>query len=161
MIDKSKDMFIVHFDCNNKGGGVALIVNTNLNPKHIRMHTIVKIVVVEISEPIEMIVISVYRAPSTPIDVFMNHMLEIIAQFQHVHTCIIDDFNEDVSVTSNTCCCTMLRLQGFKEMVNKPTHDSGTIIDYVCVSHTLNTMQTDVTDCYYNDHDCVLCLINV
>ena len=44
------------------------------------MNTILEIVVVEISELIEMIVISVYRAPSTPIDVFMNHMLEIIAQ---------------------------------------------------------------------------------
>ena len=125
------------------------------------MHTIVEIVVVQISEPIEMIVISVYRAPSTLIDVFMNHMLEIIAQCQHVHICIVGDFNEDVSVTSNMHCCTMLRLQGFKQMINKPTHDSGTIIAHVYVSHTLNTMQTDVTDCYYNDHDCVLCLITV
>ena len=141
--------------------GFALIVNTNLNPKQIRIHTIVEIVVVEISEPIQMMVISVYRPPSTPIDVFMNHMLEIIAQFQHVHTCIVGDLNEDVPVTSNTHCCTMLRLQGFKQMFNKPTHDSGTIIYHVYVSHTLNTMQTDVTDCYYNDHDCVLCLITV
>ena len=40
-----------------------------------------------------MIVISVYRPPSTPVDDFMNHMLEIIAQFQHVPTCILGDFN--------------------------------------------------------------------
>ena len=153
MIDKCKDMFIAHCDCNNKAGGVALIVNTNLNPKHIRMHAIVEIVVVEISEPIEMIVISVYRAPSTTTGVFMNHMLEIIAQFQHVHTCIVGDFIEDVSVTSNMHCCTILQLQGFKQMINKPPCDSGTIIDHVYVSHTLNTMQTDVTGCYYNDHD--------
>ena len=51
MIDKSTDMFIIHCDCNNKGGGVALIVNTNLNPKQIRMNNILEIVVVEISEP--------------------------------------------------------------------------------------------------------------
>ena len=57
MIDKSTDMFIAHCDCNNKGGGVALIVNTNLNPKQIRMNTILEIVVVEISEPSQMIVI--------------------------------------------------------------------------------------------------------
>ena len=49
MIDKSTDMFIAHCDCNNKGGGVALIVNTNLNPKQIRMTTILESVVVEIS----------------------------------------------------------------------------------------------------------------
>ena len=161
MIGLSQDRFIVCCDHNNMGGRVALIVNTNLNPKNIRMNTILDIVVVQISEPIHMIVISLYRPPSTPIDVFINNMLDIIAQFQNVPTCIVGDFNEDVSITSNTCCCTMLRLEGFKQMISKPTHDSGTIIDHVYVSHTLNTIQTDVTDCYYSDHDCILCVITV
>ena len=161
MIGLSQDMFIVHCDQNNRGGGVALIVNRNINPKQIRMITILETVVVEISEPIQMIVISIYRPPSTPIDVFMNNILDIIAKFQHVPTCIVGDFNEDVSITSNTHCCTMLRLQGFKQMVNISTHDSGTIIDHVYVSQTVNTIRTDVTDCYYSDHDCILCIITV
>ena len=46
-------------------------------------------------------------------------------------------------------------------MVNKPTHNSGTIIEHVYVLQTVNTMQTDVTDCYYNDDYCILCLITV
>ena len=161
MMGIKKDMLIVHCDCNNRGVGVALIVNTNLHPKQIRMNTILEVVVVERSQPIQIIVISVYRPPSTPIDMFMNRMLEIIAQFQHVPTCIVDDFNEDVSITSNMHCCTILRSQGFKQMVNKPTHDSGTIIDHLYMSETLNTMQTNVTDCYYSDHDCILCLITI
>ena len=111
----SKDMLIIHCEDNNMGGGVALIVNTNLNPKQIRMNTILENIAVEISESIQMIVISVYRPPSTPIDVFMNHMLEIIAQFQHVPTCIVGDINEDVSITSNTHCCTMFRLQALSK----------------------------------------------
>ena len=74
MMGINKDMLIVY-----RGGGVALIVNTNLHPKQIRMNTILEIVVAEISEPIQIIVISVYRPPSTPIDMFMNLMLEIIA----------------------------------------------------------------------------------
>ena len=98
----SKDVLIVHCDCNNRGGDVALIVNKKLNPKQVRINTILEIVAVNISEPIQMIVVSVYRPPSTPIDVFMNHTLEIIAQFQHLPTCIVGDFNEDVSITSNT-----------------------------------------------------------
>ena len=132
----NKDMLIVRCDHNNRAGGVALIVNTNLHPKQIRINTILEIVVVEISEPIQINVISDCRPPSTPIDMFMNLMLEIIAQFQHVPTCIVGAFSEDVSVTSNVHCCTMLRLQGFKQMVNKPTHDSGTIIDHVYMSQT-------------------------
>ena len=141
MVALKHDRFIVHCDCNNMGGGVALIVNTNLHPKHIRMNTILEIVVVEIGEPIQMI--SVYRPPSIPIDMCMNLMLEIIAQIQHVQTCIVGDFNEDVSITSNMCCCTMFRSQCFKQMVNKPTHDSGTIIDHdymsqaQCLDHSV------------------------
>ena len=91
------------------------IGNKKLNPKQIRIHTILKIVAVKISEPIQMIVVPVYRPPSTPIDVFMNHMLEIIAQFQHVPTPNLGDFNEDVSITSNTHSCAMLRLQAFSK----------------------------------------------
>ena len=74
MMGISEDIFIVHCEHNNRGGGVALIVNTNLNPKQIRMNTILEIIVVDISELIQMTVISFYRPPSTPIDVFMNHM---------------------------------------------------------------------------------------
>ena len=40
MIGLIQDRFIVHCDHNNRGGGVALIVNTNLNTKQIRMNTI-------------------------------------------------------------------------------------------------------------------------
>ena len=125
------------------------------------MNTILEIVVVEISEPMQMIVISVYRPPSTPSDVFMNIMLQIIAQFQNVPTCVVGDLNEDVSITSNTHCCTMFKLHGLKQMINKPKHGSGTIIDHVYVSHTLNTIPIDVTDCYYSDHDYIVCVITV
>ena len=124
MMGTNTDMLIVHCDHNNRTGVVALIVKTNLHPKQIRMNTILEIAVVEISEPIWMIVISVYRPPSTPIDMFMNLMIEIIAQFQHVPTCIVGDFNEGASITSNAHCCTMFTSQGFQQMVNKSPHDS-------------------------------------
>ena len=61
MIALNPDRFIVHCYHNNRGGGVALIINTNLNPKQIRINTILEIVVVEISTPIKIVVISVYR----------------------------------------------------------------------------------------------------
>ena len=160
MISLNQDRFIVCCDHNNRGGGVALMINTNLNPKHIRMQTILEIVV-QVCAPMQIIVISVYRPPSTAIDVFINGMLEVIAQFQNVLICVVGDLNEDVSITSNTCCCTMFKLQGLQQMVKKPTHDSGTIIDHVYVSHTLNTIQTDVTDCYYSDHDFILCVLSL
>ena len=108
-----------------------------------------------------MIVVSIYSPPLTPVDVFMNHLLVIIAQFHHIPTCIVGDFSEDVSITSNTHCCAMFTSQAFKQMVSKLTHDSGTIKDHVYISQTINTMQTDVADCYYSDHDFILCTITV
>ena len=125
------------------------------------METILEIVVVQINVPMQIIVISVYRPPSTPLDVFINGMLEVIAQFQNVPIYLVGDLNEDVSITSNTHCCTMFKLQGLQKMIQKPTHDSGTIIDHVYISHTLNTIQTDVTDCYYSDHDFILCVLTL
>ena len=68
MMGISKNVLIVHCDCNNRGGGVALIVNKKLNPKQIRINTILENAAVKMSEPIQMIVVSVYRPPSTPID---------------------------------------------------------------------------------------------
>ena len=161
MISLSQDRFIVCCDHNNRGGGVALMINTNLNPKHIRMQTILEIVVVQISTPMQIIVISVYRPPSNTNWCVHNGMLEVIAQFQNVPICVVGDLNEDVSITSNTHCCTMFKLQGFQQMIKKSTHDSGTIIDHVYVSHTLNTIQTDVTDCYCSDHDFILCVLTL
>ena len=139
MIGLSQDRLIVQ--CNNRGCGFVLVINRNLNPKHIRMETILEIVVVQINVPMQIIVISVYRPPSTPLDVFINGMLEVIAQFQNVPTCLVSDLNEDVSITSNTHSCTMFKLQGLQQMIKKPTHNSGTIIDHVYVSHTLNTIK--------------------
>ena len=160
MIGVSQDKFIVRCESNNRGGGVAVIVNTNLNPKQIRMDTILETVVVQISEPIQMIVISVYSPPSTPIDVFVNNMLHIIAQFQNVPTCIVGDFNEDVSLHQIPTVIQCLDYKAFKQMISNQ-HDSGTIKDPVYVSHKLNTIQTDVTDCYYSDHECILCVITI
>ena len=109
----------------------------------------------------QIIVISVYRPPSIPLDVFINGILEVTAQFQNVPICLVSDWNEDVSIASNTRCCTVFKLQGLQQMIKKPTHDSGTIIDHIYVSHTLNTIQTDVTDCYYSDHDFILCVLSL
>ena len=112
MIDLRQDRLIVCCYHNNRGGGVALVINRNLNPKHIIMKTILEIVVVPINVPMQIIVIPVYRPPSTPLDVLINGMLEVTAQFQNVPICLVGDLNEDVSITSNTHCCTMFKLQG-------------------------------------------------
>ena len=53
----------------------------------------------------------------------------------------------------------MFRTKGFKQMVIKPTCDSGTLIDHIYANEKLH-IQTDVSDYYYSDHDYILCTIS-
>ena len=53
----------------------------------------------------------------------------------------------------------MFRSEGFKQLVMKPTCDSGTLIDHIHTNEKLH-IQTDVSNCYYSGHDYVLCTIS-
>ena len=74
--------------------------------------------------------------------------------------CVLGDFNEDILMAKETHCCTKLESMGFKQMVKKPIRHSGTIIDHVYVTNYMNNF-TDVSDCYYSDHDYVLCMFDI
>ena len=70
--------------------------------------------------------------------------------------CIIGDFNEDLSKMAYTYCCLLLQQHGLKQIITKPTYDSGTIIDHIYITPDIQAVP-DVSDCYYSDHDYVLC----
>ena len=108
-----------------------------------------------------MIIVSVYRPPSSHVCKFADELVQIITQLDgSIPMCVLGDFNEDILMGKETHCYTKLQSMGFKQMVNKPTHDSGTIIDHVYVTNSLKIV-TDVTDCYYSDHDYVLCMLDI
>ena len=83
-------------------------------------------------------------------------------QISALQTCVVGDINEDILLTSEKQCCSMFCAEGFKQVVTKPTCDSGTLIDNVYVSNSLH-VDSDVSDCYYSDHDHdhVLCAFNI
>ena len=130
-----------------------------MSPEPIIIKTVCEVVAVKISLPSEMIMISVYRHPSTPICVFTQEMLEIITLFEDIAICVMGDFNEDILLTEEKHCCTMFRSKGLRQIVTKPTRDSGTLIDHI-YTNTKLSVETDVSDCYYSDHDYVLCNIS-
>ena len=123
-------------------------------PEEIVLNCDCAILAVKISEPTKLHIISVYRPPSTPITKFTDELLNIASKLKETPTCIVGDFNEDISMTCQRHCSSMLTLIGFKQMVKNPTTDSGTLIDHVYVSQDM-TVTTDSTDCYYTDHDYV------
>ena len=158
MMGITQDMSIFRHDRNNAGGGVALIIHKKFMPEKIVLNSDCEILAVKISEPTKLHIISVYRPPSTPISKFTDELLNIASKLKETPTCIVGDFNEDISITCQRHCSSMLTLIGFKQIVQKPTTDSGTLIDHVYVSQDM-TVTTDVTDCYYTDHDYVLSAI--
>ena len=70
------------------------------------------------------------------------------------------DINEDIALTSDKQCCSTLKVHGFKQMVTKPTCDSGTLLDHVYVAPKV-PFTTDVSGCYYSNREYVLCSIHI
>ena len=89
---------------------------------------------------------------------FAKEMNDIIKLFEGTELCIVGDINEDVSLSENTTCCLLFRSKGLYQLVTKPTCDSEALIDHV-YTRSLQ-IKTDVSDCYYSDHDFVLVNIN-
>ena len=160
MMNIMSDVSVFHCDCNNFGGGVALIVNNKLNPIPITVDPSIELVAVKICTPTEIIIISVYRPPATLICEFTYKMAQIAKQFTNMATCTVGDINEDIALTSDKQCCSTLKVHGFKQMVTKPTCDSGTLLDHVYVTPKVS-ITTDVSDCCYSDHDYVLYSIHI
>ena len=160
MMNIMQDVSVFRCDRNHSGGGVALIVNNKLNPIYITVDLSIELVAVKICALTEMIIISVYRPPATPICQFTYKMTHIAKQFANMPTCILGDINEDIALTSEKQCCSTLKFHEFTQMVTKPTRDSGTLLDHVYVTSKVS-ITTDENDCYYSDHDYVLCSIHI
>ena len=119
MMGITQDVSIFQHDCNNAGGGVALIIHKKFMPEEIVLNSDCEILAVKISEPTKLHIISVYRPPSTPISKFTDELLNIASKLKETPTCIVGDFNEDISITCQRHCSSMLTLIGFKQMVKK------------------------------------------
>ena len=74
MMNLMEEMEIFHNDRNSFGGEVALIVNIKFHPQHIDVDTCYEICAVRILYTSEIVLISVYRPPSTSICEFTNFL---------------------------------------------------------------------------------------
>ena len=157
MLGLEKDVSIFWHDHNSHGGGVALVIPNKLQLTRININTNIELVVAKISYPTEMYIMSVYRSPAYHTCDFAKTMTKIFEEFR---VRVVGDINEAILLTSEKQCCSMFCAEGFKQAVTKPTCDSGTLIDHVYLSTPLK-VDTDVSDCYYSNHDLVLCVFNI
>ena len=119
MMGLTQDVSIFQHYHNSAGGGVALIMNKKLMPEETVLNCDCEILAVKISEPTKLHIVSVYRPPSTHISKFTDELLNTVSKLKEMPTCIVGDFNEDISMTCKRHCCSMLTLKGLKQMVKK------------------------------------------
>ena len=76
-----------------------------------------------------------------------------------IPTAVMGDVNEDA--LENSMLEIFLRSKDFYQMVDKPTRESGRLIDHIYVNHALDEMgfSTQVDASYFSDHDIItLCV---
>ena len=130
------------------------MINKKFVPEETVLNYDCEILAVKISEPTKLHIVSVYRPPSTPMCKFTDELLNIVSKLKETPTGRVGDFNDDISMSCKRHCCSMLTLKGLNKWQKKPTTDSGTLIHHFYVSQEM-TVTSDVTDCYYTDHDYV------
>ena len=148
-------MVIFCKDWNSHGGGVALIVKNDFCPHELTVEKTCELIAVQICQPFDMITTSVYRPPLSHVCKFVCWDVADNYSTQWVYTDVSSWWLQWGHIDGNT-----LSYMGFKKRVEKPTHDRGTIIDHVYVTNLMNIV-TDVSNCYYSDHDYVLCMLDI
>ena len=72
---------------------------------------------------------------------------------EDVPTALLGDVNESLGQPFHKKMVSL----GFQQLINKPTCETGSIIDHVYVNNALKAknVSTDVVTVYYSDHDIV------
>ena len=100
-------------------------------------------------------IITVYRSPSSSSEMFRDNLQKLLHELDHrVLTVVLGDFNYDLRSHPFHPVLDMMHHNGYKQHVQKPTTDYGSILDHVYTKGQQN-VATEVMDTYYSDHDTV------
>ena len=75
----------------------------------------------------------------------------------HAEIVVGSDFN-DVLMGNTTQISSWFESNGFKQLIDHPTTDQGSLLDHVYFNG-VSSIQTEVCDTYYSDHDCTIIAI--
>ena len=154
---------IIRCDRNQNGGGVMIALSNKYRmvKQLLFGHPILEIVSIQICVPDPLNIIRVYRPPGYNKTKFISDLTNILNDVCDVPTCLIGDFNEDLlDIAQPNKIFTTLIKAGFIQHVKGPIIDTGTLLDHF---YTLNicSIKTEVSDCYYSDHDIVFSCIDI
>ena len=75
----------------------------------------------------------------------------------HAEIVVVSDFNDDL-MGNTTQISSWFESNGFKQLIDHPTTDQGSLLDHVYFNG-VSSIQTEVCDTYYSDHDCTIIAI--
>lgn len=105
-------------------------------------------------------IVLIYRSPNVPLRDLLQAMIDLLNSIDcFLPTIIIGDINEDVLDDTSNVFVTFMNENSYEQMVKSPTTDRGSLIDHVYCNNILGNIITNVSDCYYSDHDIVLCTV--
>ena len=141
---------------NARGGGVALICNTDLKPKIINLKTFssFEYICVKINSKLPSIISVIYRPPNNNLNCFFDEFTEYLtelATFDKSLT-VLGDFNIHVNRSSNTVSefVNILDLFDLKQYVTGSTHNLGNTLDLVISN--LKVKNVIISDPAISDH---------
>ena len=138
-------------------GGIMMVCPKSLQPVRISCQRppsleVVSIIATSNHSGCRMCILTVYRRPQQPMATFLSLMDEFISNLpQIVPTIILGDFNDDLlSTSSPSRLLQFMSSNGFFQLVQVPTTDSGSLLDHIYC----NSVGDDAyVDTYYSDHD--------
>jgi hypothetical protein len=152
----------------NYHGGVMLSIPQNMSLRNVIKinRNGIEILVTALSfNNHHMQIALLYRSPSVSIEYFISVLTYMLNNIDtSLPTIIMGDFNEDLYIHANHTSQTIQLLtfmsnNGYRQLINTPTTDRGTLIDHIYSNITSCNIVTEVADCYYSDHDVLYCSI--
>ena len=146
---------------NNNKGGVMISAPKDMKPSQIDYICDfgVELIIARLLLPNQhyLQIILLYRSPTVSNIIFLHVLknvmnLHLIAGNQ-IATIII---NENIMDKRNSDVHHLMNTSGYKQFVQFPTTDKGTLIDHIYYNRQ-STALVEVDDTYYSDHDTIYC----
>ena len=147
-----------HLASKGNSSGVAVYIKSHLNSL-VKATTLIQpsFQAVKVSIRNQFDVIAVYRSPNDKS--LINFTNQITAAIHSSHpTIICGDVNIDYLKTPQNPFSTALQEIGFRQIINKPTHIQGSLLDHFYIRFDNCSTNQRLHHPYYSDHDAI-CVI--
>ena len=141
-------------------GGLLIFVNPQIPSTHLNIQIPgLEFLAISLSPSpnTKIVVITLYRRSctlSTQDFIAMVEQLLSSTALLHAEILVVSDFNDNL-MGNTTKISNWFESNGFNQLIDQPTTDQGSLLDHVYFKG-ISTIQTEVSDTYYSDHDCTI-----